>query len=128
MFLVTDGDFDRSEILTQHAFGGAGLLDLGNYRSNWRATTADFRADCADEVPRRRLHFGFCADGGEGLHGLGRGDFLALDGEDLVEDVAHANLRVNCTNSSTLALAAPLAMTSRALTMPSPIEATRFAV
>ena len=64
------------------------------------------------------------------LLALAVGDLVTLDGEDAVEDVAHAcaRRRVHAANSSTLARAAPLAIASRARPMPSATLPTTLAV
>ena len=84
----------------------------------------------ADEITRRRLCFGFGTQNRQRLERPGGRDFLALDGEDALEDVglAHAeNVRVKRTNSSSLARAAPLAMASRAMAMPCGIDSATLA-
>jgi hypothetical protein len=76
-----------------------------------------------------RLRLGFGTDHGERLDGHGGGNFLTFDGEDFVEDVAIVHAASPCvkrTNSSSLARAAPLAMASRAISMPRVIDSATY--
>jgi hypothetical protein len=83
---VARRDLSRGEIGADDAFRGAGALDLGDHR---RLAETDFCPDRADEVARRRPRPGFGAQGGIGLRRPRGGDFLALDGEDFLENVGH---------------------------------------
>jgi len=124
---IAAGDLRRLEVGTNDAFRRAGLLDFGDYRG---LTAGNLVADGADEIARLRLRGSFCLDRGERSDGLGGRDFLALGGDDPVEDVARhyfASLAVHWTNWSSLARAAPLAIASRALDMPSPMLSATLA-
>ena len=124
---IVDSDLGGVEIGTDHALGRAGLLDFGDDR---RLASADFSADRRGEVARRRLRLGLGTHGGQRLGGLAGRDLLALYGEYFLKDVCRhqPNFLVKAMNSSSFLRAAPLAMVSRALAMPAPIESARLAV
>ncbi len=86
MRCIAARDFARAEIGTDDAFRGAGALDLGDHR---RLAETDFCPDRVGEVARRRLRPGFGAQGSQRFPRLSGGDFLALDGEDFMENVGH---------------------------------------
>jgi hypothetical protein len=84
---IGHGDLVRHEMLADHAFAGAGLLDLGN---DCGLPRAQLRAQSADEIARRRLRQRLAAHRCRVALALGLGDFLVLDRDDALEDVAHA--------------------------------------
>src|SRR5207253_5405410 len=110
----------------QHALARAGLLDL---RNDGGAARGDLAAQGAFEVAREHAAFRIRAHRLERHLRLRGGDFLALDRDDLVEDVRHqpAAPFVNCTSWSSFLRAAPLSIAVRALSMPASIDGATFA-
>src|SRR6185369_11147575 len=113
---VIAGDLGRLKVGADDAFRWAGLLDFGNHRC---LAGRDLAANGADEIARRGLGRGFGLDDGKRLDGQRRSHLFTLGGDDLVEDVAHANCLVQLMNCSSLARAAPAAITSKAASTPS---------
>ncbi len=83
---VALGDVGRHEISPDHALARAGLLDLGNHRGLPRGHLG---AQRAHEVAREHAALGIGAHLGQRQLLLRRRHFLALDGDDLVQDVTH---------------------------------------
>ena len=86
---VGAGDRRRIESLAKNALARTRLLDLGDHR---RQAGGDFRAQCADKIPRFSRRFRLVARGGRAQGFLGLCDFLGLDREDLVQDISHARV------------------------------------
>lgn len=80
------GDVCGNEVGAQHALGRTRLLDFGNH--GWVASR-DFGAQRTDKIPRVHARLGVLAHGGQRLAADGFGDFLALDGNDFVQNVTH---------------------------------------
>ena len=86
MLLVAARDLGGLKVGADDALGRTGLLDLGD---NCRTANGDLVADGRNEITRRRLRGGLGLDDGQRPGGQSGGDFFALGGDDLVEDVAH---------------------------------------
>ena len=78
----------RNEVGTQHAFGRAGLFDLCNHS---RLACVYFLAQCAHKVAGQHTRLGVFTNHGQRFAFDGVGDFFALDGHYLVEDVGHGS-------------------------------------
>ena len=111
--LVGRGDGRRVEVPANHAGARRGALDLRDHR---RA----LGAHGVQKAPRWRHVLGRAAHFRQGPPLPARGHFLALAGDDLVED-AHDSpiMRVRSTNSASFSFAWPVAITSWASTTPS---------
>ena len=85
-FSVGLGDIGGNEVGAQHASGRAGLFDL---RNHGRLAAGNSGAQRTGEVARQHAGLGVRAHGRQGLARDRSGDFFALDGDDLVQDVRH---------------------------------------
>ena len=87
--LVAGGDLGRHEMLAQHTLARARLLDLGDDgRPPGRDPRPQRGLEAAQAAPGLR-RFGIGAPARQAAPGPGGGDFLALDGDDALQDVRH---------------------------------------
>ena len=123
--LIGLGDAGRVKVCADHAPGRAGLLDFGD-----QAIVAG-GAPCFDRTAKAawcRLIVCFGHDFGPWARGFGSGDFLALIGFNLLENIGHWSRPFDiATRRAKVCRARPSSMTAAARAMPSSIEVTRSA-